>query len=390
MTAFLLQRVEQQLNQRKESGLYRSLTNCSLSESELYQGDDRQPYINFSGNDYLGLAQTSELKRAWQQGIEHYGAGSTASPLVVGRSPAHEALEETLCDWQGYPRALLFSSGFAANQAVIFSLMQKGDLLLQDKLNHASLMEAGILSEAELRRYHHNNMCSLEKLCKKRDNQSGVLVATDGVFSMDGDLAPLSEIDNLCRANGAMLMVDDAHGCGVLGDDGAGSSALKNIKPDILVLTFGKAFGLMGAAVLCSESIANYLTQFARHFVYSTAIPPGQAHAISHALTLIRQQVWRREKLAELSDTFHRNLSDFSDRIPETITPIKPVIFGDTERTLKVAENLKQSGFWVGAIRPPTVPPKTARLRVTLSASHSVKQVNALTEQIKRNMQEEL
>lgn len=373
------QRISSALTQRKQAGLNRFRTVIEQgNQSRLVVNG--QSYINFSGNDYLGLASSKELTQAWQQGLSLYGSGSGASPLVTGYSKPHADLESQLAEWLGFDCALLFNSGFSANQAVLFSLLEKGDTLLQDKFNHASLMEAGILSPATMKRFKHNDISHLTKLLATSDH-SPSLVVTEGVFSMDGDLSPLSDIAKVTKANNAWLMVDDAHGCGVLGYNGRGCCDFYQVTPDILVITFGKGFGLSGAAVLCNHECGDYLAQFARHHVYSTAMPPAQAHALSHALLMIQQQEWRREKLKELSLQFESELASFSGAV-KTASPIKPIIIGETGAAMTLSVALKNQGLWTTAIRPPTVPSGTARLRVTLSANHSQQDITQLTQAI--------
>lgn len=373
------QRISSALTQRKQAGLNRFRTVIEQgNQSRLVV--DGQSYINFSGNDYLGLASSKELTQAWQQGLSLYGSGSGASPLVTGYSKPHADLESQLAEWLGFDCALLFNSGFSANQAVLFSLLEKGDTLLQDKFNHASLMEAGILSPATMKRFKHNDISHLTKLLATSDH-SPSLVVTEGVFSMDGDLSPLSDIAKVTKANNAWLMVDDAHGCGVLGNNGRGCCDFYQVTPDILVITFGKGFGLSGAAVLCNHECGDYLAQFARHHVYSTAMPPAQAHALSHALLMIQQQEWRREKLKELNQQFESELTGFSGAV-KTDTPIKPIIIGETGAAMTLSAALKNQGLWTTAIRPPTVPTGTARLRITLSANHSQHDIKQLTQAI--------
>ncbi|PQJ84354.1 8-amino-7-oxononanoate synthase [Aliivibrio sifiae] len=373
------QRISSTLTQRKQAGLNRSRTVIEQgNQSRLVV--DGQSYINFSGNDYLGLAGSQELTQAWQQGLVLYGSGSGASPLVTGYSKPHADLESQLAEWLGFDCALLFNSGFSANQAVLFSLLEKGDTLLQDKLNHASLMEAGMLSPASMKRFKHNDVFHLTKLLTTSDD-SPSLVVTEGVFSMDGDLSPLAEIAKITSANNTWLMVDDAHGCGVLGSNGRGCSDFYQVTPDILVVTFGKGFGLSGAAVLCNAECGDYFAQFARHHVYSTAMPPAQAHALSHALSMIQQQEWRREKLTELSQQFESELGSFSGAV-KTETPIKPIIIGDADKAMEISAALKNQGLWTTAIRPPTIPSGTARLRVTLSANHTQQDIKQLTQAI--------
>ncbi|SJZ47583.1 8-amino-7-oxononanoate synthase [Vibrio cincinnatiensis] len=367
-------RIQQALLDRKQQNGTRQLQPLQGGNQPHLQFNE-QAFLNFSSNDYLGLATDKNLIQAWQQGLSLYGAGSGASPLVTGFSVAHERLEKTLCDWLGYSRAILFGSGFSANQALLFTLLAKGDLLLQDKLNHASLMEAGLLSPATMKRFKHNDVQHLSQLLPK---SAACLVVTEGVFSMDGDCAPLAEIYQQINQR-AWLMVDDAHGVGVLGQHGRGSCEYAGIWPDILVVTFGKAFGLSGAAILCRDEVGDYLTQFARHHVYSTAMPPAQAHAITHAVSMIQQQAWRRDKLAELSATYEEALHQVAGFVASQ-TPIKPFILGESQRAMTVAHQLRKSGIWLSAIRPPTVAQGYARLRITLTANHSVQQVKKMTQ----------
>ncbi|MCA0937000.1 8-amino-7-oxononanoate synthase [Vibrio alginolyticus] len=367
-------RIESALSQRKEQGLNRSLNLVFAGNQSILEHDGKR-YINFSSNDYLGLANDQALVRAWQQGLSVYGSGSGASPMVTGFSAAHSNLEAALTEWLGYERAILFGSGFSANQALLFTLLEKSDVLLQDRLNHASLMEAGALSPAKMKRFKHNDLVHLKSLIDEKINN---LVVTEGVFSMDGDCAPLAEIAKLTQVNDAWLAVDDAHGIGVLGNTGGGSCEYANVKPEILVVTFGKAFGMSGAAILCDGVTGDFLTQFARHHVYSTAMPPAQAFALTHAVSIVQEQSWRREKLAELGAYYKESLLN-TEGFVDTMTPIKPFVVGETEQALTVANSCRQHGFWVTAIRPPTVPSGTSRLRITLTANHSKDQIKTLS-----------
>ena len=370
----LKSRIKEALVHRREQGLTRQLRVLENSNGLLLSGEGSH-FINFSSNDYLGLANDPELVEAWQNGLSQYGAGSAASPLVTGFSSAHRNLEAQLCEWLGFERAILFSSGFSANQALLFSLLEKDDVLLQDKLNHASLIEAGVLSPASMKRFKHNDVQHLESLLIRSPQP---LVVTEGVFSMDGDQAPLEDIASLTKEHDSWLAVDDAHGIGVLGERGAGSCNAAQVSPDILVVTFGKAFGLSGAAILCSSEVGDYLTQFARHHVYSTAMPPSQAFALSHACQMIQTQEWRREKLVELGGIYADQMKGIQGFV-NTKTPIKPFVIGETQAALSIAGELKRNQIWVTAIRPPTVPVRTARLRITLTANHTQKQVNQLS-----------
>jgi 8-amino-7-oxononanoate synthase len=372
-------RIESAISQRKEQGLNRSMNLVFAGNQSILEHEGKR-YINFSSNDYLGLANDQALVRAWQQGLSVYGSGSGASPMVTGFSAAHSNLEAALTEWLGYERAILFGSGFSANQALLFTLLEKSDVLLQDRLNHASLMEAGALSPAKMKRFKHNDLDHLKSLINKEDNN---LVVTEGVFSMDGDCSPLKELVKLARANDAWLAVDDAHGIGVLGDTGGGSCEQSGVKPEILIVTFGKAFGMSGAAILCDRVTGDFLSQFARHHVYSTAMPPAQAFALTHAVSIVQEQDWRREKLTELSAYFQECLQD-TEGFVETLTPIKPFVIGESEQTLKVAKSCRKNGIWVTAIRPPTVPAGTSRLRITLTANHTKDQIKTLSHALKQ------
>ncbi|WP_114785648.1 8-amino-7-oxononanoate synthase [Vibrio tetraodonis] len=372
-------RISKQLEKRLDLGLSRNIRTIEAGNTASLSYQSKS-HINFSSNDYLGLAADKTLSQAWQRGIDLYGNGSGASPLVTGFSKAHADLEASLCDWLGFERAILFSSGFSANQAVLFSLMKEGDLLVQDKLNHASLIEAGIHCPAAMRRFRHNDIGHL-----KRTLTSSGLVVTEGVFSMDGDLAPLADIHTITQVN-SWFMVDDAHGLGVLGDEGRGSCHGANVKPEILVVTFGKALGLSGAAVMCNQDLGDYFTQFARHHVYSTAMPPSLAHAISHSIEMVRTQQWRRDKLVELQSEYQQRFSVF-DGYVETETPIKPFLIGDSGASVQIAKALSDMGLWLTAIRPPTVAKGAARLRITLTANHSVNQVRALANAVEQTLE---
>ncbi|MDW6093226.1 8-amino-7-oxononanoate synthase [Vibrio rhizosphaerae] len=374
------QRVTSALAERAAQGLTRKLVPLARQSGAqfVHQG---QTYLHFSSNDYLGLATDPALITAWQEGLSRYGCGSGASPLVTGFHQTHQTLETLLCEWLGYERAILFNSGFSANQAVLFTLLQQDDLLLQDRLNHASLMEAGMLSAATMKRFRHNDAAHLSALLSADQTN---MVVTEGVFSMDGDCAPLVALSD-CVRHRAVFMVDDAHGIGVLGPDGSGSCAAVGIHPDLLVVTFGKAFGLSGAAVLCDRDVGDYLTQFARHHVYSTAIPPAQAYALSRAIEMIQREQWRRDKLQLLQGIYQERLGHVATALSQT--PIQPLIIGSSERTLRVATALREQGIWVSAIRPPTVPQGTARLRVTLTAGHSEAQVRQLAMTLRQVME---
>lgn len=366
------------LQQRHEAAAYRCRqVNDGANGRWLQTG--AQQYLNFSSNDYLGLSQDAAVIAAWQQGAQRYGVGSGGSGHVTGYSLPHAQLEQQLADWLGYPRALLFISGFAANQAVLTALTAADDRILADKLSHASLLEAATHSPAQLRRFAHNQPDSLHKLLNKPCSGQ-TLVVTEGVFSMDGDSAPLVAIQQHTAAAGGWLLVDDAHGIGVRGAAGRGSCELQGVKPELLVVTFGKAFGLSGAAVLCQEPVAEYLLQYARHLIYSTAMPPAQACALQAALLRIQQGDDLRQRLQQRITQFRCGAAALPLQLGASETAIQPLLVGDNQQTVALAEQLRAAGLWVTAIRPPTVPPGGARLRITLSAAHESEDIDRLLE----------
>ncbi|OOE58344.1 hypothetical protein BZG13_07405 [Salinivibrio sp. ML323] len=387
-TSALTRRYQDELAARQQQGLWRQSGDNAVAES----------WRNFAGNDYLGLAQEPRLVKKAQQHLERWGVGATASPVVSGFTAAHQSLCDQLCDWLGYPQAILFNSGFAANQALLFTLLGKDDALFQDKLNHASLIEAGVLSPATQRRFRHNDMAHLRQLLAKQTQPSASLIVSEGVFSMDGDVSPTESLAAMANQSGALWALDDAHGIGVLGQEGEGSIS-RGARPDILIVTFGKALGVAGAAVLASPTIIDYLRQFARHYVYSTAMPPVQAALIEDAIRLARTEHWRRETLSAHAEQLAQGLHDWLEttsvfeppagnrqhlpRLLATPSPIKPLIIGDLAALQQVNHALMKAHIRVGAIRPPTVPANTARLRISLSAQHQKTDITALIEALK-------
>ena len=340
---------------------------------------DGQPLLAFCSNDYLGLASHPEVIRALQQGAQKWGVGGGASHLVVGHSQPHHELEEALAEFTGRPRALLFSTGYMANLAAVTALVGQGDTVLEDRLNHASLLDAGLLSGARFSRYLHNDAVSLSKRLDKAEGNT--LVVTDGVFSMDGDLADLPALCAEARSKGAWVMVDDAHGFGPLGATGGGivehfGLGIEDVP--VLVGTLGKGFGTAGAFVAGSEELIETLIQFARPYIYTTSQPPAVACATLKSLELLRTEGWRREHLAALIARFRAGAAELGLTLMDSPTPIQPLLIGDSARAVELSRLLRERGLMVGAIRPPTVPAGTARLRVTLSAAHSVEQVDRL------------
>ena len=372
-------RLKPALDAREQAHLYRRRRTLESGQAPVVSVDGRE-YLAFCSNDYLGLAADPRLAKAMQQGAEIYGSGSGASHLVLGHSRAHHQLEEALAEHTGRDRVLLFSTGYMANLGTIAALSDRGDLVLQDKLNHASLLDGGLLSGARFKRYRHADLVSLESALSSAE-QSDALVVTDGVFSMDGDIAPLEQMAPLCQQYQAHLLVDDAHGFGALGKTGGGVAELYNLDQSqlpILIGTLGKAFGTAGAFVAGSETLIEYLIQFARPYIYTTAMPPAVAHATLESLRIVRAEGWRREKLAALIKQFRSGVEELGLDLMPSDTAIQPILIGEADSAMRLSQSLEQQGIFVGAIRPPTVPAGSARLRVTLSAAHTEEQVNRL------------
>ncbi len=339
---------------------------------------DGRRLLSFCSNDYLGLANHPAVIAALQQGAERWGVGSGAAHLVTGHSSAHQRLEEALAAFTGRPRALLFSTGYMANLGVITALSERKDIVFEDRLNHASLLDGALLSRATLRRYPHADPVALSRLL---DQNGARLIATDGVFSMDGDLAPLPELALTARKAGAWLLVDDAHGLGVLGRGGRGSLdhfGLDAEEVHVLMGTLGKAFGTFGAFVAGSEELVETLIQLARSYIFTTASPPALAEATRASLELAEREDWRRERLKSLIGRFRQGALQLGLPLTDSITPIQPLLAGSTRRALAWSQALERVGILIGAIRPPTVPEGTARLRITFSASHTESNVDRL------------
>jgi len=367
------------LAQKKSTGLYRRRRVLESAQGARVVIDGRE-LLNFCSNDYLGLAADPRLTAALQDAAARFGVGSGASHLVCGHSSQHHALEEELAEFTGRARVLLFSTGYMANTGIVQALAGKGDAVFEDDLNHASLIDGGRLARAEYLRYRHGDVADLkEKL--RHSNAERKLVVSDGVFSMDGDLAPLPELARVAREHDAWLMVDDAHGFGVLGENGGGVAeefGLDGAALPVLVGTLGKAFGTAGAFVAGSEELIETLIQFARPYIYTTSQPPAVACATLKSLELLRSESWRREHLQRLIARFRQGAAEIGLSLMDSPTPIQPILVGDSARALKLSALLKDRSLLVGAIRPPTVPAGSARLRVTLSAAHSEAQLELL------------
>jgi len=369
------------LDERRQQHLYRQRSNLNSRCAATVMVDGKSQH-NFCSNDYLGLAGHPDIAKALQQGADEYGTGSGASHLISGHSQAHEQLEQELAEFTGRPRALLFSTGYMANMGVISALLGRRDLVLQDRLNHASLLDGGLLSRADLQRYKHANTDDLAARLRA-SNAERKLVVTDGVFSMDGDLPPLEAMATVTNQHQGWLMVDDAHGFGVLGKNGGGLIEALDLSIDqvpILVGTLGKAFGTFGAFVAGSEALIETLIQFSRSYIYTTALPPAVAVASSASLKILQAESWRREKLVSLVSRFRLGAEQIGLDLMDSQTPIQPVQINDDQRVMEINQQLRAKGFMVGAIRPPTVPKGSGRLRICLSATHTEDQIDQLLE----------
>lgn len=348
---------------------------------------DGKSVVAFCSNDYLGLANHPDIKNAFKKAVDLYGVGSGASHLVVGHHREHHQLEEELAEFTGRESALLFSNGYMANLGVVTALLDKTATIFEDKLNHASLIDAGLLSGARLQRYLHNDIESLKKKLYSRSSEQQRMIATDAVFSMDGDIAPLPELARLAHEQMAWLMVDDAHGFGVLGKQGAGTLhelGLAQHEVPILMATLGKACGVAGAFVAGSKSLIETLIQFSRTYIYTTAMPPAIAAASRASLRIIKTDEARRANLRELIHDFKKAAKQLGLPLLNSDTAIQPLIIGSAEKTLQMSQMLEASGFLVTPIRPPTVPVNMARLRITLSAVHTKQQIDQFLEALIR------
>lgn len=375
--------LQKKLCERQTQSLYRHRMVVDESNQVCVKRSGKS-LVSFCSNDYLGLAEHPKVIEAFTVAAKRYGVGAKASHLVNGHSVEHQLLEEELAEFTGRSRAVLFSTGYMANLGAINALARRGDTIFLDKLNHASLLDGALLSSADFIRYKHNDTAHLEH---QLENHKGKrkLIIVDGVFSMDGDFANLPALADLAQRYNAWLMVDDAHGMGCVGDNGKGSLEHFSLSQDhvpILVGTLGKAFGTFGAFVAGSEALVETLIQFSRTYIYTTALPPAVAAATRASLKIISAEPERRAHLQKLVSVFRKGCDAFSLDIKDSTTAIQPIVVGSAERALDISKKLEEKGFWVSAIRPPTVPAGTARLRVTLCAEHSVEQVEKLVEAI--------
>ena len=374
----LIEQLREQLRSRKSKKLYRSRLTLESSQQTHVSMAGRE-YLAFCSNDYLGLASHPQLIAAVCQGARQYGVGAGASHLISGHFSAHHALEDALARFTGFPRALLFSTGYMANAGVITALAGRGDMIFADRLNHASLNDAALVSQGKFSRYPHLDLAALERQLAVSQAKRK-LVMTDAVFSMDGDIAPVADLLTLCERYDAWLMLDDAHGFGVLGSQGRGTASYFNISsPRIVYMaTLGKAAGVFGAFIAAQPEIIETLIQQARSYIYTTATPPLLSHVLLKSLELIEWEEWRREKLAQLAARLTKEVQSLRWKLLPSITPIQPLIIGENDKALQISEALRERGILVPAIRPPTVPQGSARLRISLSASHDMDDVARL------------
>lgn len=380
----LEQFLRQELEARKAAQLYRQRRVLDGAQQPLRREAGRQ-LLSFCSNDYLGLANDARVIAAFREGLERFGAGSGASHLVCGHSLPHHELEEELAAFTGRDRALVFSSGYMANVGVLCTLLQRGAEVFEDRLNHASLLDGGRFSGARFHRYTHGDAAALENQLAAAGGEKR-LVVSDGVFSMDGDVAPLAGLQDVARRHGAWLMIDDAHGFGVLGRNGGGlveqlreqGTPVDQDSLQVLVGTFGKAFGTTGAFVAGSEVLIESLVQLCRPYIYTTALPPAAAEATRCSLKLVQEEHWRREQLATLVQRFRQGCAELALPLTDSATPIQALLLGDAESALRASAALEAQGLLVTAIRPPTVPVGTARLRITFSATHQESDVDRL------------
>jgi len=383
MADHLLAALHQELAQREADGLLRKRRLIGSAQGPHPEVDGR-PVLSFCSNDYLGLASHPALRAVLKDAIELAGVGSGASHLVTGHHRFHDDLEEALAEFVGLPSALLFSTGYMANLAAICGLMGRNDALFADKLNHASLNDGAVLSRANLHRYPHNDLAALERLLAS-SNAARKMVITDAVFSMDGDVAPLHGLLDLCERHDAWLLIDDAHGFGVLGPQGRGSLGHLGLQsPRIMYMaTLGKAAGVSGAFIAAEKVVIDYLMQHARTYIFTTAMPPSLAAAALQSLKLIELSEDGRAHLRQLIALLRSRLKFRRWQLMDSATPIQPLLIGSNDDAVKVSEQLLEKGILVPAIRPPTVPKGSARLRISLSAAHTTDDVERLTDTLR-------
>ena len=374
--------INDDLENLKRDGLFRERRVINSAQGATISIGGKN-FLNFSSNDYLGFANNRELKQHMVNAINEYGIGAGSSQLVTGHIEPHEKLEKKLATFFNKKSALVFSSGYHANLAIASALINKNTIIFQDKLNHASLVDAALLSKGKLVRYRHCDLIHLKSLLEKYKGNE-LVVMTDGVFSMDGDYAPLIGITKLCRTYNALLIVDDAHGIGVLGENGAGIAEEMGLekKIDLLIGTFGKSFGAAGAFIVGSETIIEAFIQKARTYIYTTALLPSLAATIIHTLNMIKESNDMRLHIRELVADYKKLSKKAGVRVSKFDSHIQPLIIGGANETIQVSKALYKKNILVSAIRPPTVPKDTSRLRISITAAHTKKDISFLVKTI--------
>ncbi len=369
--------ISQQLAQQQAESRYRQRI-CVAEQSGRALVVNGKSYLNFSSNDYLGLNNHSLINKAMQEGIDKFGISASASSLITGYHYAHQALEADICQWLNKPKCLLFTSGFAANSGIFQALGQTNSHFWLDKLSHASMIDGALASKAKLKRFRHNDITQLKHLLANNENLDHI-IASEGVFSMDGDQADVVGLADLAKQHSALLYLDDAHSIGVIGEQGQGSVSLA--PADIVMATFGKAIASSGAFVACNEQLFEYFVNFSRHYIYSTAMSPALAWATRKSINIIQTEQWRRDKIIELSALLRQSLTS-NIKLIATSSSIHALVVGNEKSALLASEKLKAKGIWLTAIRPPTVPRGECRLRVTICASHNVNDIKYLSDNL--------
>jgi len=376
--------IQNWLAEKKSQQLYRS-HRITETPQQARMKIDGQSVLNFCSNDYLGLANHPDIIASFKKAADSFGVGSGSAHLISGHSKAHQALEEYLADFTGRERSLLFSTGYMANIGVLNALTEQGDIIYADRLNHASLVDGALLANATTKRYQHNDIDSLERQIvaqrKKNKQVDNQIIVSDGVFSMDGDIAHVKQLAILAKKHHAWLMIDDAHGFGTLGKTGGGLLQQQHLDQDdvpILMATLGKAVGTSGAFIAGSEELIEYLIQTARSHIFTTAMPAAIAAATLTSLEIIKKDQWRRDKLQSLIMQFKQGAKELGIELMPSDTAIQPILVGSSKKAVAISQQLFTQGILISAIRPPTVAKNTARLRITLSANHNEKMVDEL------------